>query len=274
MLDEDMIQEACQIIEKAHEKNLVLRLLGAMGIIVCCSTVSEDYINVYKKLGRLGSGCSMFTDIDFAAYAKQKKEIENFFRKDLVFEPDLAINSLFGNRRLVYYNRAKGYMVDIFLDKLEFCHDIFFKDSSGCGRLELFDYFIPPEDLLLEKLQIHDITYKDIADIAMLLLTHEIGDSTSIGNINGKYIANILCDDWGFWYDAMNNLQTVKKYINKFADEKRFTREQATCALSKLEGLVNLINATPKTNRWHKRAKVGVKKLWYRPVAELEKRKS
>ncbi|MEM2147892.1 MAG: hypothetical protein QXJ94_04740 [Candidatus Bathyarchaeia archaeon] len=267
-----MIREACQIIEKANEKKLLLRLLGAMGIIMCCSTVSEDYLETYKKLGRLGSGASMFTDVDFAAYAKQKKDIEKFLKNDLGFKPDMAINAFFGNKRLIYYNTAKNYSVDIFLDKLEFCHDIPFVDSKGCGRLELFDYYIPPEDLLLEKLQIHDITYKDIADVAMLFLTHKIGDSTSRCSLNGRYVANVLCDDWGFWYDAINNLHTVEKYINKFVEDKKFTKEQAAVALSNLSSLISLIDATPKTNRWNKRAKDGTKKLWYRPVAELEKR--
>ncbi|MBS7620626.1 hypothetical protein KEJ32_00635 [Candidatus Bathyarchaeota archaeon] len=270
--DDEMIREACQIIEKANEEKIILRLLGAMGIVMTCSTVSKDCLETYKKLERLGGGTSMFTDIDFAAYAKQKKDIEKFFKNSLGFKPDMAINALFGNKRLMYYNTAKNYSVDIFLDKLEFCHDIPFVNPKGCGRLELFDYYIPPEDLLLEKLQIHDITYKDIVDIAMLLLTHKIGDSTSQGSLNGKYVANILCDDWGFWYDAMNNLRTVEKYINKFVEEKKFTREQAAVVLSNLASLINLIDATPKTNRWNKRAKDGTKKLWYRPVAEMEKR--
>jgi hypothetical protein len=270
--DEEMIREACRIIEKANEKKLVLRLLGAMGIVVCCSTVSKDHLETYKKLGRLGNSTLMFTDIDFAAYAKQKKDIEKFFRSYLGFKPDMAINALFGNRRLIYYNTTKNYCIDVFLDKLEFCHDIPFIDSRGCGRLELFSYHIPPEDLLLEKLQIHDITYKDIVDVSMLLLTHKITDATSHSGLNGRYIANILSDDWGFWYDAVNNLRTVEKYINKFVDENKFTKEQASIALSNLTKLINIIDETPKTNRWNKRAKEGTKKLWYRPVAELEKK--
>ena len=110
----------------------------------------------------------------------------------------------------------------------------------------MFDYHIPPEDLLLEKLQIHNITYKDIADIAMLLLTHKISNSTSSCNLNGKYIASILSDDWGFWYEAMNNLRTVEKYIRRFVDEAKFTKEQAASALDNLTNLVSLINTTPK----------------------------
>jgi len=270
--DDEMIREACHIIEEANEKGLTLRLLGAMGIVVCCSAISKSYLDTYKKLGRLGSGNTMFTDIDFAAYSKQKKEIEKFLKNDLGFEPDMAINAFFGNKRLIYYNKVKNYSVDIFLDKLEFCHDVPFRDHGGCGRLELFDYHIPPEDLLLEKLQIHNIAYKDIADIAMLLLTHKIGNSTSSGNLNGKYIASIFSDDWGFWYDAMNNLRTVEKYIRRFVDEARFTKEQVASALDNLTNLVRLINATPKTDRWNKRAKDGIKKPWYRLVAELEKR--
>jgi polyhydroxyalkanoate synthesis regulator phasin len=70
----------------------------------------------------------------------------------------------------------------------------------------------------------------------------------------------------------MNHLQTVEKYISRCVAEGKFTKEQATLALDNLVNLVNLINVTPKTYRWNRRAKDGIKKLWYRPVAELEKR--
>lgn len=112
--DDEMIREACHIIDEANKKGLTLRLLGAMGIVVCCSAISKSYLDTYKKLGRLGSGRTMFTDIDFAAYSKQKKDIEKFLKNDLGFEPDMAINALFGNKRLIYYNRVKNYSVDIF----------------------------------------------------------------------------------------------------------------------------------------------------------------
>jgi hypothetical protein len=270
--DEEIISEAIGIMEKAKEKGLILRLLGALGIVVCCSSISKDHMITYKKLRRLG-GTTMFTDIDFATYSKQKKILEKFFKDNLHFTPDMAINAFFGNKRLIFYNTTKKYSVDIFFDKLEFCHDVIFGDSPGRGRLELCEHHISPEDLLLEKLQIHDITYKDISDIAMLLLTHKISkDSTCFGNLNGSYVAKILSDDWGFWYDGMNKLRIVEKYINKFVEEKKFTKDQANVALNNLNSIVNLIESTPKTDRWNKRAKDGVKKLWYRPVAELEKR--
>ncbi|MGQ9641958.1 MAG: hypothetical protein ACUVUF_07545 [Candidatus Bathycorpusculaceae bacterium] len=270
--DEEMILEAMNIVDKAADKGLILRLLGAMGIVVSCLSISKAYMNTYKNLGRLGAN-AMFTDIDFAAYSKQRKNLEKFFRDELRFAPNMAINALFGNERLIFYNTWKKYSVDVFFDKLKFCHDIIFGDSPGRGRLELFKYHIPPEDLLLEKLQIHDITYKDISDIAMLLLAHRISsNSTCQGHINGSYVAKILADDWGFWYDSMNNLKTVEKYVKKFVEEEKFTDDQAATVLNNLKIMVGLIETTPKTDRWNKRAKDGTRKLWYRKVSELEKR--
>ncbi|MEM3602003.1 MAG: hypothetical protein QXN87_04950 [Candidatus Bathyarchaeia archaeon] len=269
--EEEIINEAIEIVDKAQERNLVLRILGALGIYMCCSSVSKDYVCTYKGLKRLGVD-AMFTDIDFAAYSKQRKEIERLMEGYLKFIPDMAINALFGNRRLIFYNTRKNYSVDIFFDKIEFCHDVAFGNRPGKGRLELCNYHIPPEDLLLEKLQIHDMNYKDITDMVMLFLSHRISDVTQFGAINGVYIAKILSDDWGFWYDSMNNLKLVEKYVNKFLEEKKLTKEHANIALENLKNLVNLIDLAPKTRRWNERAKVGIKKMWYRPVAPLEKR--
>jgi len=57
----------------------------------------------------------------------------------LGFRPDSVINGFFGDRRLIYYEPSDKFHVDIFLDKLEFSHDVIFGKKPGDGRLEL-DY--------------------------------------------------------------------------------------------------------------------------------------
>lgn len=62
-----------------------------------------------------------------------------------------------------FYDKQNGFSIDIFLDRLEMCHDIDFK-----GRLELDYPTIPLAEMLLEKLQIVQINEKDVKDVIIL----------------------------------------------------------------------------------------------------------
>ena len=64
-----------------------------------------------------------------------------------------------------------GLHVDIFYEKLDFCHVI-----RWDGRLEVDSPSIPLAELLLEKMQIVEINEKDVIDTIMLLLEHPLGD--------------------------------------------------------------------------------------------------
>jgi hypothetical protein len=66
-------------------------------------------------------------------YGSQGRAISGVF-EDLRFRPDSMINGFFGDRRLVYYEGQDRFHVDVFLDKLEFSHDILFGKRPGNGR--------------------------------------------------------------------------------------------------------------------------------------------
>lgn len=140
--------------------------------------------------------------MDLIGYGKQRGSIEKFFN-DLQYQPDRIINRIFGDRRLIFYHPKDYFMVDIFLNKLEFSHDIYFGEKPGKGRLELSYPAITPTDIVLEKLQIHKINRKDLIDLAALFLVKNVNSDPL--SINGLYIVKILSQDWDFWYDATNN---------------------------------------------------------------------
>jgi len=267
--EDEFVKECIGIVEKAQNKGIILRILGALAVYIKsehCSRCRE----LQKSLGRLEGGAT-FTDLDLMAYRKQSKDIKKFFEKDLGFIPDRYVNTMFGGRRLIYYHPDNYYHIDIFFNKLEFSHDIYFGEKPGKGRLELDYPTITPTDIVLEKLQIHDINRKDIIDLIVLFLGHELSDSEGKALINAKYIAQVLADDWGFWYDATNNLKLVKEFANKFMNEGKLTAEEGKLIIAKVDKLLEYIDREPKTKKWLKRAKVGTKKPWYRVVEEVER---
>ena len=265
--DEYFIRDAYRIVEEAEKRGIILRVIGALAIRIH----SMEFEDLHRRLGRLGEGVQHFSDIDFVGYSKQRKKIEKFFEKDLGFIPNWQINRLFGHKRLIFYHPKGWYHSDIFFDALEFSHDVFFGKKPGEGRLELDSPTITVTDLVLEKVQIHHINEKDIKDLIVLFRAHEIGESDEKDVINAKYIAKILADDWGFWYDATTNLKKVKLFGKKYVEEGKMDQEDYDDVVKKIDMLLNYIDREPKTKKWQKRAKVGTKKQWWRPVDEVER---
>lgn len=269
--DEDLIKEAVEIVTRAQEKNIILRVLGAVAVRIH-SSHSPEALKLYERVGRLGNSETQFTDIDLIGYSGQKKNIAEFFERDLGFRTYPQAKVLLGGQRFIYYHPKDYYRVDIFFDKLEYSHTIYFGDKpkTGKSRLELDFPTITLTDLILEKLQIHDIAAKDIIDLIILLIAHEVSENDDAEKINGRYIATILADDWGFWYDATNNLKLVEEYATQLADEKVITDHQAfSFLMNNIRRLRSMIDEQPKTKNWQKRAQVGTSKLWYRKVENL-----
>lgn len=269
-LDEsEFVNEALKIVETAQSRQVYLRILGALAVYVH-SLDKEDCTNAFKSLGRFGEGKPTFTDLDLGAYGKQKKETNKVFQ-DLKFKPDIMVNALFGNRRLIFYHPKNIFHVDIFLDKLEFSHDVRFGEKPGLGRLELDYPTITLEDIVLEKLQIHNINRKDLIDLIVLFMGHDVSDQNTKDSVAGNYIANVLSEDWGFWYDATTNLDKVKSLAMEFEGSGKLSHEQVNKALNGIAQLRQIIEKATKTERWKVRARVGTTKPWFREVEEVQR---
>lgn len=260
--DEDFVREATHLIDKARDNGVVLRVLGALAVYLHTRDHSEAF-RLYDELQRFGEGKPKFTDLDLMAYSAQRNSVKDFFEKVVKFKPNIQVNALFGYKRLVYNHPMNYYHVDVFFDKLEFSHDIFFGSKPGNGRLEADYPTISLPDIFLTKLQIHQMNVKDVVDLIILFAGHDIDAEI------GRRIASVLADDWGFWYDATNNLNKVKKYVESLHNDSRISNRQYELIKERIDKLLAIIDKTPKTKDWLKRAKVGISKPWYREVEEV-----
>ena len=259
-----VVETGLKVVEEASRRGVVLRILGSLAAFLHCRE-HGDAADAILRMGRLGEG-SVFTDIDLIGYSKQRKHIIQLMR-ELEFDEDRMINALFGHKRLIY---SKGKVkVDIFFDKLEFSHDVEFGKAPGKGRLELDYPTITLTDLVLEKLQIHQINRKDLVDLIAVFLAHPISNNHEKESVDGAYIAKVLSEDWGFWYDATNNLRKVLSFAERFGSEGALSGEQVETVRSRVEGLLEMIEEAPKSKAWVKRSKKGTSKPWYREVGDL-----
>jgi len=266
MPEDEFIKEVNELLESAQKENINIKALGALGIYLSI----QDFPNAlakYKSLERLGVGKPMFTDVDVIALSKDLDNVKKFFEKGLGYKPDQYVNTLYSNSRNIYYH-PKGYFhVDVFYDALRYSHDVFFTDD----RLRMSSKTIMPEDFVLEKLQIHQINRKDLIDLFILFLTHEISYESRKGKINAAHIGKILAEDWGFWYDAMENLKKVLSLEENLLREDKISREDYDLTKGRISELQKIINETPKSKAWEKRARKGIAKPWYKDVDEVER---
>jgi hypothetical protein len=163
--------------------------------------------------------------------------------------------------RMIFDHAASGLHVDVFYDKLDFCHEISWKN----GRLAVDTLTIPLAEMLLEKMQIVKINEKDIIDSIMLLLEHPLGDGDD-ETINIKLIAELCADDWGLWRTTTMNLTKVGQLVNDYSQledkDKAHVKTQVDTALQR-------INDQPKSLAWRLRDRVGDRVKWYKDVDEV-----
>jgi hypothetical protein len=161
--------------------------------------------------------------------------------------------------RYLFENPSNKRHIDIFFDKLEFCHIIDFK-----GRLELDYPTISLGDIFLQKMQIVKINEKDIRDVMVLLREHEIGGQAK-ETMDSDYISGLLSRDWGFYYTVTTNLAKVGAFLPEY---EVLSAEDRSDINTKIDRLSEAIEKLEKSLAWRMRARTGTRTLWYREVDE------
>lgn len=247
----EFINEGIKIVALGTEKEITLRLMGAAAIRLHCS----KYAYLYNSMPR------PISDLDFMTHRQAIRSLQNLF-SDLGCVPNRRVIAYYGNKRHIYYNEKKDITVDVFIDKLEMCHTIDFRN-----RLKADYPTISLADLLLEKTQIVKISEKDIKDIIILLRAHSLGE-TEKEIINLSYIRKLLSNDWGFYYTFKSNMNKTKEALKRF-DVLPEDRKDITI---KIDNIMSQVENEPKSFKWKIRAKVGTKKRWYQTVEDYHER--
>jgi len=249
----DFLQEANRVLAAAREKGIQLRLMGACAIRMHCPTFAGLHDALQRPL----------SDLDFVSYFKFNTDLKNLLIQ-LGYTPRVgaALLTSAGKLRQIYYDEMNRRVIDIFFDRLAMCHVINFK-----GRLELDYPTIPLADILLEKMQIVEINDKDLKDSVVLLREHEIGQVEK-ETVNAKYIADLLSNDWGFYFTVTTNLNKLKDALARF--ENLSAKDRADVE-EKIMKLLATIEKEPKSFGWKMRARVGTSKKWYTDVEEVSR---
>lgn len=246
--------EAVTIVSEAQGQGVALRVVGSAGIRLHCDEpgIMMDRLNRPAK------------DIDFVVMREHRKGMRRLI-ESRGYKVDRDLLVAMEGRRYTFNHPEHGVEIDVFVDQLNFCHTVEVRD-----RLHRHSTTIPIEELLLQKLQIIEMTVTDQMDVGVLLATHDVRDETEDSEtLDADHIAGLLARDWGFHHTATRNLEQMKRSVLLPA-----SAGMGAVAIAKaeegIERLLNAINAKSKTMAWKMRDKIGERMQWWQDVDEKE----
>lgn len=241
--------ELKKIIKASDSAGILLRVIGSLAFQMHC----PNFGYLQQVMGRA------YTDIDFAAYSRQSKDIKALLA-GLGYIENREVFIVSEGERAIFDKPETGMHIDVFYEKLNFCHVI-----RWTGRLEVDSPSIPLAEMLLEKMQIVQINEKDIIDTIMLLLEHPLGDIDK-ETINIKRIAELCSTDWGLWRTTTMNLTKVRQLAQSY---DQLTSEHKEKINLQVETAIARLDQAPKSMAWQLRSRVGDRVKWYKDVDEV-----
>lgn len=234
----DPVAEGRAIGASAVERGLELKITGGVAVAINCPSA------LLPPLART------YADIDLVGLGSRGGEITGLL-EELGYVADVSFNAVNGATRLFFWDEANGRQVDVFLDRVEMCHEIDLRRrlDSDSPTLEL-------ADLLLMKLQVFETNEKDYLDILALLSDHEFG--CCLGEIDLGYLAALAGEDWGLWRTTTVVAERAADFAESLADFEGAARVRA-----QVGRFSAALGEAPKSRRWRMRAKVGERKRWY-----------
>jgi hypothetical protein len=251
--------EAVAIVTEAAAQGVTLRVVGSGGIRLHCPVPGP----LMDRLGRPAK------DIDFIVPQRHRKGMRRLLEsRGYITDRDLLI--AMEGARYSFEHPGHGIQVDVFVERLDFCHTIEVSERLGRHAVTL-----PVDELLLSKLQVVEMTTTDLIDAAVLLATHEVGHDAGGSaassrpqedeTVDAGYIAGLLSRDWGFHHTATKNLEHLRR--GSGATAAHGMAEDESARVQRRAGqLLDAIEAAPKSLAWRMRARVGERKQWWQDV--------
>lgn len=241
--------EVARIVDAAEVRGIPVRVLGSIGVALH----SHDAAAIIPAFERT------YADIDVAAYRRDARGLAAVLA-ELGYVDDREVYVGSEGARSIFDDPARRIHVDVFYDRLEFCHVI-----PLAGRLEVDRPTIPIAELLLSKLQIIRINEKDIVDIILLLLDHPLGAGDD-DTVDMDRIARLCADDWGLWRTLTQNLDKVAALAITYP---QLSADQRSRVITAGREVKRRIDAVPKSMGWRMRDRVGDRRQWWTDVDEV-----
>lgn len=215
-----------------------MRLAGGVAIAISCPSAALPPLR------------REYADIDLVTVSSARDDLAELMAA-LGYAADREFNTLYGQRRLLFWDPANERRVDVFVDEAKLCHTIDFR-----SRIEAVPTTLPLADLLLMKLQVVETNEKDLLDVCAILADHDLGGDES--SVNSAYLAQLVGADWGLWRTLVMVAERGEAFALALPD---FGAGELVA--TRLRRLRQELHAAPKSRGWRMRARVGDRKRWY-----------
>lgn len=252
---EDLAKRAADLVDSGRSLGVALRSVGGVAI---WHRLSDELRSEYERVREAPK------DLDLVAPAGTAAERIKSIFVEQGYTPNERLIAWRGDKRHQYFELDDSGQprveVDVFLGPPPACH----KFDLPADEFDGDDVALSPTELLLQKLQIVEVTEKDVADIAYLLRANPA--SLNGAGLDTGRIAKLLSQDWGFYYTATQNLDRVQAFASERLEGA--SRDEVSQRVGRLR---DEIEAAPKSRKWKIRAKLGTKVSWYEEVEELDR---
>ncbi len=144
---------------------------------------------------------------------------------------DQMFNALHGSRRLLFIDPAHERHLDVFVGEFSMCHEI-----PLTARLDRAPLTVPPEELLLSKLQIVEATANDQSDLYSLLVQYEVGPGA---DLDASFVAALCAKDWGLWRTCVGSIERLRANL----ESSPLDPGEASLVQARLEALRGYLEA-------------------------------
>lgn len=242
----DIAGEAQRVVSAATDQGTVVRISGGVAFQL-------------RVRGRVELPRAPAKDIDLVVPGGTERRVSKLVT-GLGYDAEKAFNARHGETRLMFWDPARDRKLEIFVGTFLMCHQL-----PIARRLRLERETVPLAELLLTKLQIVELNEKDVADMHMLLASHEVGSADG-EVINTELIAQLCAVDWGLHHTVTRTLSRLHTDPPSY----RLDPGLRKVVDGRIDRIEQAIDRYPKTVAWRLRSKVGERVPWYVQPEEFE----
>lgn len=247
----ELARRGAEIADAAAERGLPLRLIGGVGVHLRLDDAAPASLR------------RPHADIDVVV-ARAAGPRTAAFLAELGLSPDVAFNTMSGGGRQRWSlpgppapDGGPAHL-DVFVGRFRMCHDLDLEP-----RIPVEPRTLPAADLLATKLQIVELTAKDVTDAAALLLSHDLASGDGPRRLSVTRLIELTSTDWGWYTTVTDNLDRLR------GDGTAVPAAVRPTVARRAGELTDALREAPKTRSWRLRARLGRAGRWYRLPEEV-----
>jgi hypothetical protein len=245
----EVIKAGAALASQLQEQGLSAKLIGG----VACALHQHDDAQT-EFLRSLG-------DVDLVVPAGTERNAARAL-EHLGWEGRRRFNALHGDQRMMFDRRQDGLKLDVMIGDLRMCQVVALDQEWRQAGLA-----VTVTTLLLTKLQIHELTDRDITDILGLLVGHDVAASGGGAHdvLSASALAEVAGESWEWYRSIDGSLATLEVACS----QGRVPATYSTVVADRVGRVRDAIHEAPKSRRWRLRSRIGERKRWYNEPEEV-----